>query len=237
MNERILVIDDDLELNDLLRDYLSNNGFMVNTVDHPEDGLAHIHREMPDAIILDVMLPDMDGFSVCREIRKESTVPILMLTAKGDVHDRIVGLEIGADDYLSKPFEPRELVARLRSILRRKGNAEVENALEHYGALTINTASRTVLTNGTDVGLTTTEYELLLYMVRNKGRVLDRNQLIDHMRGIDWESTNRSIDMYISRIRLKLGDDPRNPLFIKTVTGAGYMFIRKPDSTSIDKKE
>jgi two-component system, OmpR family, phosphate regulon response regulator OmpR len=228
MNETILVIDDDRELNSLLHDYLSNNGFLVHTVDHPEAGLAYIEKKMPDAVILDVMLPDMDGFSVCREIRKHSAVPVLMLTAKGDVHDRIVGLEIGADDYLPKPFEPRELLARLRSVLRRTGKIATGGERERYGVLTIDTAARTVTIDGEDAGLTTNEYELLLYLIRNRGRVLDRTMLVDAMRGIDWESNNRSIDMYISRIRQKLSDDPRNPSFIRTVTGTGYVFIHKP---------
>jgi len=221
-----LVIDDDRELNSLLQEYLGTHGFVVQTVEHPQSGIEAIEESMPDAIILDVMLPDMDGFSVCREIRKKYSTPILMLTARGDVHDRIVGLEIGADDYLPKPFEPRELVARLRSILRRSGDGSQSSAqLERYGDLTINFSSRSVTVSGEEVNLTTNEYELLQYLIRNKGRVLDRTQLVEHLRGIDWESSNRSIDMLISRIRQKLGDDSRNPQYIKTVTGVGYVFL------------
>jgi DNA-binding response OmpR family regulator len=226
MNEKILVIDDDRELNSLLQEYLGTHGFVVQTVEHPQSGIEVIKKSVPDAIILDVMLPDMDGFSVCREIRKEYSTPILMLTARGDVHDRIVGLEIGADDYLPKPFEPRELVARLRSILRRSGDGSQSSLqLERYGDLTINFSSMSVTVSGKEVNLTSNEYELLQYLIRNKGRVLDRAQLIEHLRGIDWESSNRSIDMLISRIRQKLGDDSRNPLYIKTVTGVGYVFL------------
>ncbi len=221
-----MVIDDDRELNSLLQEYLGTHGFVVQTVEHPQSGIEAIEESMPDAIILDVMLPDMDGFSVCREIRKKYSTPILMLTARGDVHDRIVGLEIGADDYLPKPFEPRELVARLRSILRRSGDGSQSSAqLERYGDLTINFSSRSVTVSGEEVNLTTNEYELLQYLIRNKGRVLDRTQLVEHLRGIDWESSNRSIDMLISRIRQKLGDDSRNPQYIKTVTGVGYVFL------------
>jgi len=221
-----LVIDDDRELNSLLQEYLGTHGFVVQTVEHPQSGIEVIKKSVPDAIILDVMLPDMDGFSVCREIRKEYSTPILMLTARGDVHDRIVGLEIGADDYLPKPFEPRELVARLRSILRRSGDGSQSSLqLERYGDLTINFSSMSVTVSGKEVNLTSNEYELLQYLIRNKGRVLDRAQLIEHLRGIDWESSNRSIDMLISRIRQKLGDDSRNPLYIKTVTGVGYVFL------------
>ncbi len=226
MNEKILVIDDDRELNSLLQEYLGTHGFIVQTVEHPQSGIESIEKCMPDAIILDVMLPEMDGFSVCKEIRKSYTTPILMLTARGDVHDRIVGLEIGADDYLPKPFEPRELVARLRSILRRSGEAQQSSVhFERYGDLIINFSSRSVSLSGEEVNLTTNEYELLQYLIRYKGRVLDRAQLIEHLRGIDWESSNRSIDMLISRIRQKLGDDSRNPIYIKTVTGVGYVFL------------
>ncbi len=225
MNEKILVIDDDRELNSLLQEYLGSHGFIVHTVEHPQNGIEYLEKNLPDAIILDVMLPDLDGFSVCREIRKKYSTPILMLTARGDVHDRIVGLEIGADDYLPKPFEPRELVARLRSILRRSGESQSSAQIERYGDLTINFSSRSVTVSGEEVNLTTNEYELLQYLIKNRGRVLDRAQLVEHLRGIDWESSNRSIDMLISRIRQKLGDDSRNPLYIKTVTGVGYVFL------------
>lgn len=226
MKEKILVIDDDRELNSLLQEYLGTHGFVVQTVEHPQSGIEFIEKSVPDAIILDVMLPDMDGFSVCREIRKSYSTPILMLTARGDVHDRIVGLEIGADDYLPKPFEPRELVARLRSILRRSAEGSPSSAqLERHGDLTINFSSRSVTVSGEEVNLTSNEYELLQYLIRSKGRVLDRAQLVEHLRGIDWESSNRSIDMLISRVRQKLGDDSRNPLYIKTVTGVGYVFL------------
>ena len=227
MNEKILVIDDDSELNSLLCDYLGTHGFIVHTEVHPENGLEYIKKEIPDAIILDVMLPDMDGFSVCKEIRKNYSIPVLMLTAKGDVQDRIVGLEIGADDYLPKPFEPRELVARLRSILRRSIETYSPTPVERYGDLIINYSNRSVSINNNDVNLTANEYELLQYLIRNKGRVLDRNQLVEHLRGIDWESSNRSVDMLISRIRQKIKDDSRNLLYIKTITGTGYMFINK----------
>jgi DNA-binding response OmpR family regulator len=213
------------EHNRLLKQYLATHGFAVHTVDHPETGLDYLKKEIPDAIILDLMLPDMDGFTVCKEIRKHYSVPVLMLTAKGDVHDRIVGLEIGADDYLPKPFEPRELVARLHAILRRRSELRDTIAVETIGTLSINFASRVVKVESKDVGLTTNEYELLSYLIKNKGRVLDRNQLVEHQRGIDWESSNRSVDMLISRIRQKLGEDSRNPQFIKTITGIGYTFI------------
>ena len=225
MNDEILVIDDDREHNDLLRDYLGSNGFNVHTVDHPETGIAYLEHHKPDAIILDIMLPDMDGFTACREIRKKHTIPILMLTAKGDVQDRIVGLEIGADDYLSKPFEPRELVARLRSILRRYNEGPSSGERERFGVLEINYPARAVTLDDADINLTSNEYLLFEYLVRNRGRVLDRGQLVEHLRGIDHEAFDRSIDMLVSRLRQKLRDDSRNPKYIKTVTGTGYVFI------------
>jgi len=227
MNEKILIIDDDRELNTLLIDYLKNHGFIVEAIEHPEAGLEYIKQELPDAIILDLMLPDMDGFTVCKEIRKNYTIPVLMLTARGDVQDRIVGLEIGADDYMPKPFEPRELVARLHAILRRTGEAQNSSQTERFGNLIINYDNRSVSIDNVDINLTTNEYELMKILIKNKGRVLDRNQLIEHLRGIDWDASNRSVDMLISRIRQKLGDDSRDPVFIKTITGVGYTFINK----------
>lgn len=225
MNEKVLVIDDDKELNALLQDYLGTHGFIIHAVEHPQDGLDFLEKQVPDAVILDVMLPEMDGFTVCKEIRKNYSVPILMLTARGDVHDRIVGLELGADDYLPKPFEPRELVARLRSIFRRSSDSVSAAQIEKHGDLTINYSSRSVSINEREINLTTNEYELLQHLIRNKGRILDRNQLVEHLRGIDWESSNRSIDMLVSRIRQKLKDDSRNPIYIKTITGTGYVFL------------
>lgn len=227
MNEKILVIDDDREHNALLKEYLGTHGFAVTTVEHPHDGLEQIAHALPDAVILDLMLPDMDGFTTCKEIRKNYAIPILMLTARGDVQDRIVGLEIGADDYLPKPFEPRELVARLHAILRRKADGTADAAVERFGALIINYDSRSVSINNEETNLTTNEYELLLMLIKNRGRVLDRNQLIERLRGIDWDYSNRSVDMLISRIRQKLHDDSRNPVYIKTITGVGYTFLNQ----------
>lgn len=227
MNEKILVIDDDREHNMLLHDYLGTHSFTVHAVEHPEEGLDYLEHHTPDAVILDVMLPDMDGFTVCMEIRKKYTVPILMLTAKGNVQDRIVGLEIGADDYLPKPFEPRELVARLRSIFRRSNDSVATGPIDRFGLLTIDYSGRTVLLDGEEVNLTTNEYLLLQYLIHNKGRVMDRGQIVEHLRGIDWEASDRSIDMLISRIRQKLHDDSRRPVYIKTITGTGYVFSYK----------
>lgn len=226
MNKKVLVIDDDIKLNDLLKEYLSKFGFSVRTAAHPDDGLKMLKKEEPDIIILDVMLPGMDGFEVCKEIRKSWSIPILMLTARGDVTDRIVGLEIGADDYLPKPFEPRELVARMQTIIRRSsGVGRQDKNIQQFGALTIDFDKHSALINNKSVELTTAEYEILALFVKKAGKVLNRDQILDHIRGIEWEAFNRSVDVLISRIRQKLGDDPKNPHYIKTVWGTGYMFI------------
>ena len=221
---RILILDDDEELNTLLTEYLTGFGFTVETVSVPEEGLRKLKSEPPDLLVLDVMLPGMDGFAVCRKIRETSRLPILMLTARGGVVDRIVGLELGADDYLPKPFEPRELVARIQAVLRRGAPPEAQE-LTRLGSLELNWAAQTASLGGRPLALTTAEFELLALFVRNRGRVLSRNRILDAIRGIDWESFDRSVDVLVSRLRHKLEDDPRAPAFIKTVWGKGYSFI------------
>src|SRR5579863_2803737 len=183
-----------------------------------------LKNDPPDLVILDVMLPDMDGFAVCRKVRETSCIPIIMLTARGEVMDRIVGLELGADDYLAKPFEPRELVARVQAVLRRGVRADDEERLR-LGTLDVDWSTRCVRLAGRDLGVTTAEFELLGLLVRNRGRVLSRERILDGTRGIDWEAYDRSIDVLISRLRQKLGDHPKKPVFIRTVRGAGYVFI------------
>ena len=222
-DKRVLLIDDDERLNALLTKYLSRFGFAVRAATHPEQGLRALRSDPPDVVILDVMLPDVDGFTLCRKIRESSRVPVVMLTARGDVTDRIVGLELGADDYLPKPFEPRELLARMQAILRR-GDADTHERLR-LGDLDVNWAKRSAHMSGRDLGLTSAEFELLGLLVRNRGRVLSRDRIINETRGIDWEAFDRSIDVLISRLRQKLGDDPKHPTFIRTVRSAGYLFI------------
>ena len=220
---QVLVIDDDEKLNALLAEYLARFGFVVTAVTHPEAGLRTLRASAPDIVVLDLMLPDMDGFTVCRKIRETSRVPILMLTARGEVTDRIVGLELGADDYLPKPFEPRELVARMQAVLRRldsHGAADVVRT----GPLEVNWAARRATLDGRDLQLTTAEFQLLGLLVRHRGRVLTRERILDETRGLDWEAYDRSIDVLVSRLRQKLGDDSRRQTFIKTVRGAGYSF-------------
>jgi DNA-binding response OmpR family regulator len=220
---RVLIIDDDERLNALLAEYLERFNFSVRAVIHPDDGLHAVRIDPPDIVILDVMLPDMDGFAVCRKIREGSRVPIVMLTARGDVTDRIVGLDLGADDYLSKPFEPRELMARMQAVLRR-GASDADGRVR-VGPLEMNWTTCSARLDGRVLSLTSAEFELLGLLVRHRGRVLSRDRIMDETRGIDWEAYDRSIDVLVSRVRQKLGDDPRQPAFIRTVRGAGYRFI------------
>ena len=221
---RVLVIDDDERLNTLLTRYMDRFGFTVHSATDPRAGLRMLKSDPPEIVILDVMLPEMDGFAVCRKVRETSRVPIIMLTARGEVMDRILGLELGADDYLAKPFEPRELVARMQAVLRRGLPAENGERLR-VGSLDVDWATRCVHLAGRDVAVTTAEFELLALLVRNPGRVLSRERILDGTRGIDWEAYDRSIDVLISRLRQKLGDDAKHPTYIRTVRGAGYVFI------------
>jgi len=222
---RIVLIDDDERLNTLLSKYLGQFGMTVQAYSHPEPGLRLLKSDPPDLVVLDVMLPEMDGFTVCRKVRETSRIPIIMLTARGDVMDRIVGLEMGADDYLPKPFEPRELVARIQAVLRRGRSGADDSETLHAGPLEISSVTRSARCHGRELGLTTAEFELLWLLVRNRGRVLSRDRIMDETRGIDWEAYDRSIDVLISRLRQKLGDQATRPTMIRTVRGAGYVFI------------
>ncbi|MBN1998247.1 response regulator transcription factor [candidate division KSB1 bacterium] len=224
----VLVIDDDEKLNTLLAEYLVKFGLRVITVPHPLEGLEILKKDPPDIIILDVMLPDMDGFQVCREIRTMSDVPIIMLTARGEVTDRIVGLELGADDYLPKPFEPRELVARIQSIMRRTAAHPAISRIKS-GPLLLDTNKQTIHLNGRALDMTTMEFEILSLFVQNPGKLLTRDRIMNKTHDMDWEVFNRTVDVLISRIRQKLNDDPKNPRFIKTVWGSGYKYIGDED--------
>jgi DNA-binding response OmpR family regulator len=225
MKQKLLIIDDDERLNALLTDYLAKFGFEVQAVSHPETGLEIIRNTPPDLIILDVMLPAMDGFDVLRTIRRDSQIPVIMLTARGEVTDRIVGLEIGADDYIPKPFEPRELVARIQTVLRRKQNSATRESVLRFGDLLVDFDRKAAFLNEKNCGLTTGEFELLALFIRHKGKVLNREQIMDGVRHEDWEAFDRSVDVLVSRLRQKLSDDPKNPRYIKTVWGSGYLFI------------
>ncbi|MCA9471287.1 MAG: response regulator transcription factor [Nitrospirales bacterium] len=231
MPNTILIIDDDRKLNELLTEYLGQFQMTVFTAEHPREGLSLLHQQSPNLVILDLMLPDQDGFAVCREIRKESSVPIIMLTARGDLPDRVAGLELGADDYLAKPFEPRELVARIKTVLRR-GTSTSARYIEHEqleaDELAINLRTRTVSLDNKPLDLTTMEFEILSLFLNNPGVVLTREEMMDRIRGIDWEAYNRSVDVGVSRLRQKLHDNPKRPRYIKTIWGAGYQFLPTP---------
>lgn len=230
MAEEVLIVDDDTRLSAMLSDYLSANGFSVNKAANGATGLAELSRRQPDIVVLDVMMPGMDGFETCRRMRAASDVPILMLTAKGDETDRIVGLEIGADDYLPKPFNPRELLARLRAILRRRnGGSGAPVKLLRFGRLEIDPGSRTVRIDGQERGLTSYQFDILVTLAENAGRILSREQLMDTVRGEELDAFDRSIDVYISRIRAAIEADPKQPRRIVTVRGSGYVFARYQD--------
>ncbi len=225
---QILIIDDDRKLTELLKTYLTQFDMTVLTANHPSEGLSLLKSRAPDLVILDVMLPGKDGFEVCREIRKSSKVPVIMLTARGEVTDRVVGLEIGADDYLPKPFEPRELVARIQTVLRRLAPSPVlSGGVLKSGGLAVDLDRRSATLKDKNLNLTTTEFEILVLFLKNAGKVLNRDWIMDYLKGIECEAYNRSIDITVSRLRKKLKDPAEKPKFFKTVWGEGYLFIGK----------
>ena len=231
--QQILMIDDDVKLCRLVKDYLEMFGFTVEAVYTGTEGLERVTNNNYQAVILDVMLPGMDGFEVLKQIRRVSTVPVLMLTALGDESDRIVGLEIGADDYLPKTFSTRELLARIRAVTRRSFITASQQAKNEDDEILvndvhINPAARTAKQNGQTLILTALEFDLLLCLARAVGRVLDRDKLLDEIAGREYDVFDRSIDVHISSLRRKLGDDPKNPRYIKTVRSVGYMLVAKP---------
>ena len=227
--EKILIIDDDTELTELLIEFLGSYKYEIVAIHDPEKGLAYLEKNNDiNVIILDIMLPGMDGFQVLRKIRENLSIPVVMLTARGEVTDRIVGLELGADDYLPKPFEPRELLARIQSILRRTHSsaAIVENV--HFIGLSVDKNKQEVLLDDNLISLSTTEYEALLLFIENSSETLDREFLVENLRGISWQSYDRSVDVLVSRLRGKLGETPNKTRFIKTIHGVGYKFIGEP---------
>ena len=225
---RILVVDDDRALAEMLCEYLERAGYVVASRGTVAEGLAAARRDSFDAVILDVMLPDGDGLELCRRLRAESDVPILMLTARGDPPDRVVGLEIGADDYVPKPFNPRELLARLRAILRRREGPAARAETLRFGTLEIDRSARMVRLEGEERPITSHQFELLWALASRAGKVLTRDALMQLVRGEDLEAFDRSIDVHVSRIRQAIEDDPRNPRRIVTVRGVGYVFSRSP---------
>ena len=232
MADRILIIDDDARLGAMVRDYLGQSGFRATVHETAADGLAALRAAPFDALVLDVMLPDLDGFEILRRVRADSDVPILMLTARGEATDRVVGLELGADDYLPKPFNPRELLARLRAILRRRRASSGPAAVLRFGRLEVDRGARTVRVDGEERPLTSYQFDLLVALAEHSGRVLSRETLMDLVRGESLDAFDRSIDVHVSRIRSAIEDDPRKPRRIITVRGAGYVFARSQDSES-----
>jgi DNA-binding response OmpR family regulator len=222
---RVLLVDDDVRLHELLTSYLEQNGVVVAKAFDGLSGLRELDNGTFDAVLLDVMMPGIDGLEVCRRIRLKSRIPVIMLTAKGDETDRVVGLELGADDYVSKPFSPRELLARLRAVLRRSTPETVAERLI-VGDLTLEPASREVRLGGAPIELTGIEFDILLALARRAGRVVPREALLDEAGRGDVSVGERTVDVHISHLRQKLRDDPKSPRRIKTVRGVGYVLAK-----------
>ena len=225
---QILIVEDDQRLAELTQEYLQSNGLQVAIESDGARAAARILKEQPDLVVLDLMLPGEDGLSICRKVRGQFAGPILMLTARTDDMDEVLGLEMGADDYVCKPVRPRVLLARIRALLRRSegGEAPVENQRRlEFGPLVIDSAMREVWLRGASVELTSAEFDLLWLLAANAGRILSREEIFTALRGIEYDGQDRSIDVRISRIRPKIGDDPMHPRLIKTVRSKGYLFV------------
>ena len=221
----ILIIDDDKELTELLDEFLSEHKYKTQIYHNPLHAIKALEKQTPDLILLDIMMPEMDGFQVLRKIRETLDLPVIMLTAKGEVSDKVVGLELGADDYLAKPFEPRELLARIQSILRRVYSQNALVDILNFESLKINKLKEEVVLDGNTVSLSTSEFEALLLFANNSNKVLDREFLVENLRGITWQTYDRSVDVLVSRLRNKLGETPARTRFIKTIHGVGYKFL------------
>jgi len=221
----IFILDDDKELVKLLNEFLAEYKFKITSFYTPSDLFNALEHSKPDMLLLDIMLPEVDGFQVLRKIRETDDFPVIMLTAKGEVSDKVVGLELGADDYLPKPFEPRELLARIQSILRRVHHANSMIDILEFDGLAIDKLKEEVLLDGEKISLSTSEFEALLLFANNSNEVLDREFLVENLRGITWQTYDRSVDVLVSRLRNKLGETPNKTRFLKTIHGVGYKFI------------
>ena len=217
---RVLLVEDDLEMQKLIKEYLFNYGYDVSAIDKPKEVLKILKEESFDIVILDLMLPQMDGFDLCKEIKKSVDIPIIISSARGDIGNKIMGFELGADDYLAKPYEPRELVLRIEAILKRVKKDKAIEILDFY----IDEKNRVVKVDDYDIDFTKVEFEIFLYLIKNRGKILSREQIINST-SLPHESKNRTIDMHISNIRYKIGDNSKNPKYIKSVWGIGYKFI------------
>ena len=229
---RVLMIEDDRRLAGMVTEYLSQHGLRLTHATTITAGLALLERETFDLLLLDLMLPDGDGLTVCGQLRRQSTLPVIMLTARGDPMDRVVGLELGADDYLPKPFEPRELLARIRAVLRRPHYTTIDQRprqILRFGQLEIDIDARVARLRGNEVTMTSHQFQVLKTLAEHAGRVLSREQLLDLAKGETLESFDRSVDVHIARIRAVIEDDPKHPRRIITVRGAGYVFAIAQD--------
>ena len=227
----ILVVDDERKIRDLVRSYLEREGYSVLVADTGQRALETVERAHPDLLVLDLMLPDLTGEEIARNVRSHSDLPIIMLTAKAGEDDRVAGLRLGADDYLVKPFSPRELVARVDAVLRRAGGGATPATMSFDGdRLVIDREAREVLVDGEPVELTRSEFDLLHALAMRPGRVFSRYELVTKVQGYDYEGYERTIDAHVKNLRRKLGDDPRHPRFVLTVTGVGYKFGVKTDA-------
>jgi len=236
MATRVLLIDDDTRMYELLAQYLGQNGITVTHAPDGGRGLAALEASAYDAVLLDVMMPGMDGLEVCRRIRQTRQVPVIMLTARGDEADRVVGLELGADDYVPKPFSPRELLARLRAVLRRSQPSAVEAEIA-IGRVVIDVGARRVRVGGEPAELTGLEFDILLALARRPGRVVPRETLLGEAGRNDVTVNDRTVDVHVSHLRKKLGDDPKAPRLIKTVRGVGYVMAAVEDAPAQAQKE
>ncbi|MFH1651757.1 MAG: response regulator transcription factor [Chloroflexota bacterium] len=222
MSQKILVVDDEKGIVDIIQAYLEREGYRVITADNGRSALELARREAPDLIVLDLMLPEVSGWDVCREVRKQAAIPVIMLTARDDTTDKIIGLELGADDYMTKPFDPKELVSRVRAVLRRSGGQPSSGESLRLGDITIDTAKRQVRRGTDTIELTPIEFDLLRVIAEHPGRVYSRMQLLDMIQGEAYEGYERTIDSHIKNLRKKLEPDPEKPRYVLTVYGVGY---------------
>ncbi len=226
MDKTILLVDDEERLLSLLEAYLSQAGFSVATAGNGLQALRVAQQQPPDLIVLDVMMPEMDGYEFMRQYRRERNVPIILLTAKVEPEDRIVGLELGADDYLTKPFRPRELLARIRAVLRRAGSSEPAVERLECGDVVVDPHHHAVQVAGRDIDLTPSEFDLLAALISAPGRVFSRIELLDRIQGVAYEGYERTIDVHVKNLRAKIEAEPRRPRYVETVYGVGYRFAR-----------
>lgn len=231
MNKTILIIDDKASVHDLLKDYLAGHGFRVVSAKDGREGLYVARHEKPDLILLDIMMPEMDGYTFMKTYRKEKQTPIILITARLDETDKVIGLELGADDYVTKPFGMAELVARIRAVLRRVEQSPIEPDTLRVGAVMLDKSTHVVTVGGQHIDLTRSEFDLLTILMSAPGRVFDRADLLELLKGNDFEGVERTIDVHVRNLRAKLEPDPREPIYVLTVFGVGYRF--NPDADAL----